>query len=106
MSKNSDEKEFKAWIDKMPGANNTLHVTGTVTVPTTGWQATLTEANPQGTNPKILILEVKTVKPTGPVGEVVSHVPVRYDKPQSPDYTDVTIRRDGDEFTIPVTTTH
>ncbi len=106
MSINSDEKEFKAWIDKMPGANNTLHVTGTVTVPTAGWQATLTEANPQGINPDILILEVNKVKPTGDVAQVVSHIPVRYDKPRSPDYTDVTICGDGDEFTIPVTITH
>ena len=102
MSTNSDEGEFKAWIDKMPGANNTLHITGKVTVPTTGYHVSLVEAVPQGINPKILILEVKKVKPSGPAGQMISHVPVRYDKPHSPDYTDVTIRGDGNEFTIPV----
>ena len=99
---NPDEKEFKAWLDKMPGANNTLHVTGTVTVPTTGWTVTLTEAVPQGINPKILILEVKKVKPYGVSGDMVSHIPVRFDKPHSPDYTEVTVRDDGGDFTIPV----
>jgi hypothetical protein len=106
MSKNPDAKEFKAWLDKMPGANNTLHVTGSVTVPTTGWTATLTEKHPQGINPTILILEVKKVKPTGKAGDIVSHIPVRFDKPKSPDYEHVTIQGDGDEFTIKVKITH
>lgn len=104
MSTNSDKDTFKALLNKMPGpgANPTLHVTGTVTVPTTGYHVSLVEAVPQGINPKILILEVKKVKPTGPAGDVVSHIPVKYDKPHSPDYTDVTVRCDGDDFTIPV----
>lgn len=104
MSTNSDKDTFKAWLNKMPGpgANPTLHVTGTVTVPTTGYHVSLVEAVPQGINPKILILEVKKVKPTGPAGDVVSQVPVEYKKQNSPDYTDVTIRCDGDDFTIPV----
>jgi hypothetical protein len=101
MLTNSDESEFKANLDKMPGANNTLHVTGKVTVPTTGFHVSL-EAVPPGINPKILILEVKKVKPSGAAGDIVSHVPVKYDKPYSPDYTEVTIRGDGSEFTIPV----
>jgi hypothetical protein len=99
---NPDEKEFKAWLDKMPGANNTLHVTGTVTVPTTGWTATLTEAEPQGIIREILLLEVKKVKPYGASGDMVSHIPVRFDKPDSFAYFQVTIRGDGEEFTIPV----
>ena len=102
MANNSDEGEFKAWLDKMPGADNTLHVTGSVTVPTPGYTVWLVEAVPQGINPKILILEVKKVPPTGFVAQVITHVPVRYDKPRSPDYTDVTVRGDGEEFTIPV----
>jgi hypothetical protein len=106
MPKNSDKGEFKAWLDKMPGANNTLHVTGKVTVPTTGFHVSLVEAVPQGINPKILILEVKKVRPTGAAGDVVTHVPVRYDRAHSPDYTDVTIRDDGNDFTIPVEVVH
>jgi hypothetical protein len=105
MSKNPDAKEFKAWLDKMPGANNTLHVKGTVTVPTSGWHATLTEAHPPGINPEILILEVKKVKPTGTVSQIVSHIPVHFDKPHSHDYKEVTIRGDGGDFTIKVTIT-
>jgi len=106
MATNSDQSEFKAWIDKMPGANNTLHVTGKVTVPTTGYHVSLVEAVPQGINPKVLILEVKKVKPTGPAGQMIEHLPVRYDKPKSSDYTEVTIRGDGPEFSIPVEIVH
>jgi hypothetical protein len=106
MSENPDAKEFTATLDKMPGANNTLHVRGTVTVPTTGWTVTIDEADPQGVNPNILILDVKKVKPTGPAGDIVEHIPVHFDKLYSADYTDVTIRGDGDEFTIKVTVTH
>ena len=76
MATNSDQSEFKARLDKMP-PNNTLYVTGKVTVPTTGFHVSLVEAVPQGINPKILILEVKKVKPSGPAGDVVTHVPVR-----------------------------
>jgi hypothetical protein len=106
MSTNSDKSEFKAWIDKMPGAHNTLHVTGTVTVPTTGYHGSLVEAVPPGINRQILILEVKLVKPTGPAGQMVSHIPVSYDKPNSFDYKEVTIRGDGSSFTIPVKIVH
>jgi len=106
MSTNSDAGEFKAWLDKMPGANNTLHVTGKVTVPTTGYHVSLVEAVPQGINPKILLLEVKKVKPSGPAGQMISHVPVRYDKPHSSDYTEVTILGDGGGFTVPVEIVH
>ena len=106
MSTNSDQSEFKAWIDKMPGANNTLHVTGKITVPTTGYHVSLVEAVPQGINPDILILEVKKVPPSGPAGQMIEHLPVRYDKPHSPDYSEVTILGDGDGFSLPVKIVH
>jgi hypothetical protein len=106
MAYSSDQGTFEAWLDKQPGANNTLHVTGKITVPTGGYKVSLVEANPQGINPKILILNVVKVKPTGPAPDVISHVEVKFDKPNSPDYTDVTIRNDGDEFTIPVKIVH
>jgi hypothetical protein len=99
---NPDKATFKAWIDKMPGKQNTLHVIGVVTVPTTGYKASLSEAHPPGINPKILILEVHKLKPSGPAGDMVSHIPVYFEKSHSPDYTNVTIREDGDEFTIEV----
>jgi hypothetical protein len=103
MSTHSDKDEFKAWIDKMPPASHhTLHVTGKVTVPTTGYHVSLVEAESQGINPKILILDVKKEPPTKPAGQMVSHVPVEYEKKHSSDYTEVTIRGDGNSFTIPV----
>jgi hypothetical protein len=61
----SDAATFRAWLDKMPGANNTLHVIGFVTNATTSEHAYLVEAVPPGINPRILILEVKKTKAPG-----------------------------------------
>jgi hypothetical protein len=106
MSNNPDAKSFEAWLDKMPGANNTLHVKGKVTVPTLGWTATLTEKHPPGINPTILELEVKKVKPSGQVGDKVSQIEVSFKKPHSHDYKEVTVFGDGDKFTMPVKIVH
>ena len=47
MAANPDKSTFKAWLDKQPPDHHTLHVTGSVTVPTTGYTAKLVEAHPQ-----------------------------------------------------------
>lgn len=99
-------KDFKAWLDKMPGKNNTLHVKGSVEVPTSGWSGSLIERVPPGINPSILILDVKLVKPTGPVSEVISFVSLHFQKQQAEQYKQVTIAGAGKEFTIPVSETN
>jgi hypothetical protein len=106
MAANPDKSKFKAWLDKQPPDNHTLHVTGSVTVPTTGWKAKLVEAHPQGINKEILILKVEETKPTGPAGDVVSHIDVKFEKKNSHAYKQVEIKGDGSSFTIDVKTTH
>jgi hypothetical protein len=90
-----DCSTFKAWIDKMPGAENTLHVFGIVKNPTTADHAYLVEAVP-GINPKILLLDVKRTRKPGQGGEVILPQQVSFHKEDSPSYSSVTVR-DGQE---------
>lgn len=99
-------KDFKAWLDKMPGKNNTLHVTGSVEVPTSGWTGSLVERVPPGINPSILILDVRLVKPTGTVSDVISFVSLHFQKQHAEQYRQVTIIGAGEDFTIPVSETN
>ena len=94
---------FKAWINKMPGSRPKLIVTGQAEVTTSGWTGSLERARPQGINPNILILDACLVEPTGDVLQVVSQVELRYEEsPPAVDYTDVTVRLDGDQVTVKV----
>jgi hypothetical protein len=88
-------RSYEAWIDLMPGANETLHVKGEVTVPTTGYKAELVEAVPQGTNPAILLLRLNLTKPSGGAGDVVTTLEVRYSKPHAKQYKEVQIEEQG-----------
>jgi hypothetical protein len=47
---------------------------------TTGWTVNLVRANPQGINPKILLLKLVEVKPTGLAGNIVTPHHVTYDE--------------------------
>lgn len=94
---------FKAVLNKMPIGKPRLYVTGQVEAPTPGWTVKLVRAQPQGINPLILILELQATQPTGQVNQVVTRMDVRYDEdPAKEDYTNVTIRYEGEEFTIEV----
>ena len=96
---------FKAWIDTMPGpgSQKKLIVIGKAEVPTGGWTGSMRRANPQGINPKILIVDVTLQKPSGPAPDVISKIDLRYEEaPPQVDYSNVTVRYDNEEFTIPV----
>jgi hypothetical protein len=104
LAQKADEKAFKAWVNLQPGPHmNTLYVTGDVIEPTSGWKVELVEASPQGINPTILILDVKATAPTGQVLQVVTPVPVRFEKPDGKQYKKVTIHGAGPDFTVDVT---
>lgn len=51
--------EWHAVHDFMPPRVPRLHVTGRCTMPTPGYTLTLTRAEPQGTDPDILLLELR-----------------------------------------------
>jgi hypothetical protein len=58
----------------------------------------LKPAKPQGTDPKICILEKIVHPPTGPASDVVTHVEIRYT--ENPHYDEVLII--PDRITVPV----
>jgi hypothetical protein len=94
------QNTFKAELIKHHYNRLELRVTGDVTEPTTGWKVSLERTAPQGINPKILLLNLVEVKPTGAAGDVVTTHHVRYEEnPAQVEYTQVTIEG---AFTIDV----
>jgi hypothetical protein len=89
------DRSYEAWIDLMPGAHETLHVKGKVTVPTTGYKAELVEAVPQGINPTILLLRLVLTKPSGGAGDVVTTLDVTFSKQHAKQYKEVQIEEQG-----------
>jgi hypothetical protein len=94
---------FEARINKMPIGKPKLTVTGKAEVPTPGWSGSLVRAVPQGINPLVLILDAYLTKPTGIANPVVSKVDLSYEEtPPANEYTDVTVRLDGEAVTVKV----
>jgi hypothetical protein len=97
----AEQETFKAIMVMRDHHKSELCVTGDVTEPTAGWTVRLERANPQGINPRILLLNLVEQKPFGPAADVVATHHVRYDEnPAMVDYAQVTIEG---AFTINVT---
>jgi hypothetical protein len=86
--------DWHAWHDRMPGKKPTLHVTGVCTFPTAGYSVELRPKEPQGINPAIYMLEKVVTKPTIPVPEVITDVPVYYREQTGAAYKEVHILPD------------
>jgi hypothetical protein len=92
---------FKAVVTRNSQYKEELLVTGDVTEPTTGWTVNLERAQPQGINPRILLLKLVETPPTGLAGDVVTTHHVKYEEaPPKANYDQVTIEG---AFTINVT---
>lgn len=95
-----------AWTAKeatnLIGADRKITVTGSITTSNTSEKPELFEAVPQGINPQILVLELRTSSGLG--GTVMGVAEVKFEKPVSRhQYTKVTIRSaDGREESIDV----
>lgn len=74
-----DTSEWYAWVSRMPPGPASFHVTGTVTLPSPGYEARLEVASPQGINPADLILDLRITQRPGIWPQVVTNVTVRYD---------------------------
>lgn len=74
-----DTSEWAAWVNRMPPGPASFHVTGTVTLPSPGYEARLEYASPQGINPAGLILDLRVAKRPGLWPQRVTNVTVRYD---------------------------
>jgi hypothetical protein len=87
--------EWSAVQDFMPPGPPRLRVRGIRVMPTPGYRLTLTRAEPQGTNPAILLLDLHVEPPAGMVAQVLTPTPVSYDETSDQRYTRVEIRPDG-----------
>ena len=88
------------WIaihDHMPGTDPglTLRVYGSCICPTPGYVLTLRYKEPQGINPKDLLLEFLSEAPTGGVPDVLWPCTVEYEQSTATEYDTVTIMGDG-----------
>ncbi len=88
-------KDWYAWEDQMPPIppGPTLYVTGDVETPGSNIVPVLKPAVPQGTNPKILILDLTLVDTHMPGIPVVDFRPARYERDvEKGEFTQVEIR--------------
>ncbi len=94
----------KAWINRMPGSEPKLIVTGEVQVTSTGWKVSLMRVEPQGINPAAILLKLEAVPPSGAAGQVMLKIPVRYEEsPPHGNYTDATIVNGEESVSVKVT---
>lgn len=94
-------KDWQAWLDKMPPRPYELHVVGDAMVSNPGVRPMLTMRIPQGINPAILILDLHLVQQPGIWPQVMTCVPVRFDRVMpsgASDYTSVEIYSDGERI--------
>ncbi len=94
-------RDWTAFLDSQPPGPSTLRVTGTCEFPTAGFSAELRRREPQGVNPRDLLLEKVVQPPEGPAATVITTIDLRYEEQANPgDLDTVTILPDGP--TIPV----
>lgn len=70
--------DWNAWIDLMLGVEPALHVTSSCEFPTTGYEVSITRHEPQGENPRDLLLQLRIIEPDGAANEVLTHVQAEY----------------------------
>jgi len=78
-----------------PDGPDKLEVNGQCTFPTPGYKVHLQRKEPQGINPKILLLEKNVTPPTGIEPQQVVTVPVCYVEHTTVRYDEVDILPDG-----------
>ncbi len=73
-------RDWYAWNDRMPPRPDRFHINGEVLVPNPGVDVLLVPREPQGINPKILLLDLLLVQKPGVWPAVLVWKPARYDK--------------------------
>jgi hypothetical protein len=96
-------RDWKAGLDRTPGDQPALHVSGRCEFPTSGYTVRLQRHAPQGINPFDLLLDLIITEPTGPVSQVATEVNASYQEPTNVEFKSVTTLPNGP--TVPVTTT-
>lgn len=88
-------RDWKAWHDRMPGSPPTLHVSGTCHVHSSGWRCELRRHEPQGINPRDLLLDLVLHPPEGAAGDVEDDVECSYREDTDAEYDTVSILPNG-----------
>jgi len=81
--------EWTATHDRMPGRTPTLRVDGCCCFNEDGWQAELRDHEPQGINPRIMMIDLVVTPPDGSVPEVLTEVPVQWEQETGSEYDQV-----------------
>jgi len=85
-------KDVTAICDHQPPGPQTLRVSATAVCPTEGWEVTLSKSEPQGINPKELLLDVNETAPAGDVAQIVTEIPVEFVDDSETEYDSVSIK--------------
>jgi len=85
---------FTAILNREPPGPGLLRVDGECTLPSTGYQVALVRQEPQGVNPRDLLLHL-VVTPPGISRPALTTYPVSYEEPTTSDFDTVTILPDG-----------
>jgi hypothetical protein len=94
-------RDWSASHGSRPPAPKVLRVAGTCRFNTTGWSVELRRHEPQGFNPKDLLLDRIVEAPQAAAGEAITDVEAKYEEETEFEYETVTILPDGPS--IPVT---
>ncbi|MEA2554161.1 MAG: hypothetical protein QOJ65_2337 [Fimbriimonadaceae bacterium] len=87
--------DWTAIHDFMPPGPSRLRVDGVCDMPTPGYTIKLEKANPQGINPKILLLNKTEIAPGGIRPDVITPTPAHYEEETEFPYAQVNIQPDG-----------
>jgi hypothetical protein len=91
---------WSAWHGSRPPAPPVLTVAGECTFPTAGYSVELRRHEPQGINPRDLLLDLVVHEPTGPVAQVITTEEARYEEQTDFEYESVTILPDGPSILV------
>jgi hypothetical protein len=93
-------RDWYASHDHMPPGPARLQVRGSCRFPTTGYTVELRRHEPQGINPKDLLLDKVVQPPSGVIGPGSSDVEVRYEEQTDFEYDTVTILPSGPSIAV------
>jgi len=105
--KGTQTRDWYSWNDLRPPLPDYFHLTGEVYVANPGVDPLLVTAEPQGINPRVLLLDLYLCQKSGIWPQVLVWKPVRFEKKISEGYEQVVIRCDGaDVASVEVQDTH
>jgi len=87
--------EWSAFVDRQPPGPAALIVTGTCEFRSGGFTVELRRREPQGINPRNLLLNKIVTPPSGPSTDAITQVTVRYEEETTAGFDSVTILPDG-----------